>query len=242
MALFSTLQQRVIEPEVMDDPGLDESSHVHALRGLARLNFVSHTIRLLWSSVVALARRNGSQPLRVLDVATGAGDTPLRLWHLARRKRVPLEITGVDISPRAVQYAQTRAEESGAQVQFQVLDALAEELPRGFDVVTSSLFLHHLQRQEATQLLQKMSAATGQLMVVQDLRRTAFGLTLAYLAARLFTRSNVVHTDATQSVRAAFTIAEVEQLARDAGLDGAQVVTRWPSRFILSWQQSTPSN
>lgn len=241
MALFSTLQQRVLEPEVMDDPGLDESSHHHALRGLARLNFVSHTIRLLWSSVTELARRNGSHPVRVLDIATGAGDTPLRLWRLSRRQRVPLEITGVDVSPRAVDYARGRAEESGAAVQFEVLDVLAEDLPTGYDVVTSSLFLHHLQRHEATLLLRKMGEATEQAVVVQDLRRTAFGLSLAFLVPRLFTRSRVVHADATQSVRAAFEIAEVEQLAGEAGLDGARVVAKWPSRFVLSWQKPTPS-
>jgi hypothetical protein len=135
-----------------------------------------------------------------------------------------------------VDYAGDQAEACNGQVRFERLDVLAEELPPGFDVVTSSLFLHHLSRHQAERLLRKMGGAARQMVLIQDLRRSAIGLQLARLAARVFSRSAVVHTDAPRSVQAAFTLSEAGQLARDAGLTGATVVSRWPFRFLLSWR------
>ena len=85
MSLFD-LRQRDCQPEVMDQPGLDEQRHEQALRGLARINSWSNSARILWPPIRALARGAGSTPVRVLDIATGAGDLPIRLWHKARAR------------------------------------------------------------------------------------------------------------------------------------------------------------
>ena len=104
---------------------------------------------------------------------------------------------------------------------FEVLDVVAEPLPTGFDVVLCSLFLHHMDDRRATQLLAKMRQAARRIVLVSDLVRSARGQTLAYLASRLLTTSDVVRVDAPRSVRAAFTPSELKNLARRAQLDGA---------------------
>jgi hypothetical protein len=53
----------------------------------------------------------------------------------------------------------------------------------------------------------------------------------------LLTTSLVIHTDGPRSVEAAFTLAEVNMLARQAGLEGAVVERRWPCRLLLKWQR-----
>jgi 2-polyprenyl-3-methyl-5-hydroxy-6-metoxy-1,4-benzoquinol methylase len=242
MISLNNLQSRVLAPEVMDDPHLDEKLHDSALRGLARLNWISFSTRLLWAEIWKLRSANGSRPLRVLDVASGAGDTALRLWRRARRRGLPIEIVGVDVSDKAIRYAEERARACGAPLQFRSLDALADPLPTDFDVITSSLFLHHLQHSQAELVLKKMSAAARRLVLIQDLRRTAAGFCMAYTAARVLTRSHVVHTDAVLSVRAAFTLSEVRQLASAAGLSDAKIVPRWPSRFVVAWRKPAPSD
>jgi hypothetical protein len=89
-------------------------------------------------------------------------------------------------------------------------------------------------------LLTKMRQATRHLVLVNDLRRCRSGLILAHAAARLLTRSNVVHVDAPRSVRAAFTIDEMRRLSVEAGLRGAIVRRRWPCRFLLTWHPGDP--
>ena len=102
--------------------------------------------------------------------------------------------------------------------------------------MTSSLFLHHLDRPRAIELLCRLQRVTRRLLLVHDLRRTPMGLAVAWLVPRLITRSPVVHVDGPRSVRAAFTIPEVAQLAADAGLRRARVERCWPWRYLLQWR------
>jgi len=229
---------RVREGEVMDRPELDQRLHEQALTGLARLNWLSGSVGLVWPPIAELASQL-RRPLSVLDLATGGGDVPLRLWRRARRAGVDLEICGADVSPRAVEFARTRARHADAAVRFVELDALDDELPRNFDVVVSSLFLHHLDRAEAVTLLTKMAAAARHLVLVNDLVRSRLGLMAVYVATRLVTTSSVVWGDGPRSVRAAFTLEEARDLATAAGLVGCNVSRRWPCRMLLEWTRST---
>src|SRR5438874_463839 len=116
----------------MDQPGLDPAQHARALRGLARINWWSRSGGILWPALLAEARAAG--PLRVLDLATGAGDVPIRLSRRARSAGINLCIEGCDVSAVAVEYARRRAERVGVEVRFFVHDALAGPLLSGYDV------------------------------------------------------------------------------------------------------------
>src|SRR5206468_427568 len=146
------------------------------------------------------------------------GDIPLSLWRKGQRAGLHLDVHGIDINDRALEFARRRADAAGAKVQFSRMNALTEELPAGYDVIVSSLFLHHLDDESATRLLRSMARATNHLVLVNDLRRHWGGLLLARLAALVLTWSPVVRVDAVRSVRAAFTMAEIRALAVSAGL------------------------
>lgn len=219
----------------MDQPGLDREPHLRALAGLARINAWSASLRILWLPVRRLLHRASGRPLRLLDLASGAGDLPIGLWQRARDAGFDLEVEGWDVRPTAVDFARGRASRRGAGVRFVVADALGGPLPDGFDVITTSLFLHHLDDGRAVQLLSAMGRAARQLVLVNDLARCRAGLALAWAGTRLLSRSEVVRADGPMSVRAAFTCGEALALAGRAGLRGAVVARRWPCRFLLSW-------
>jgi hypothetical protein len=237
MFFLPNLSQRQRQPEIMDQPDLSRPEHFQALRGLQRINRFSGSARILWPPICALARELAPRPLRLLDLATGAGDVPLRLWRKAREVGVNLQVEGCDLSSQALDYARQRAQSRGADVQFFRLNVLTEDLPAGYDILTSSLFLHHLDDEEASKFLRRMAEAAGQLVLVNDLVRCSGGLALAHLACRLLTRSRVVHWDGPRSVEAAFTITEARDLAQRAGLHGATIHRRWPCRYLLSWRR-----
>jgi 2-polyprenyl-3-methyl-5-hydroxy-6-metoxy-1,4-benzoquinol methylase len=237
MSLFSGLAQRQLEPEDMDDPGIDSHLLFGALRGLTTINFVSASARIVWSPIKRLARELKSDRLRVLDIATGAGDIPRALWNRSRRAGLTLEIQGLDISERSLAFAREKIP-AGAPLTFSRLDALADSLPGDYDVVMCSLFLHHLTEQAAELLLRKMATAARHLILVNDLSRGRTGLLLAYLAGRLLSTSPVVRIDAVRSVRAAFTLTEAQSLVDRAGLTGATISRRWPCRYLLQWRKS----
>src|SRR5262249_45669922 len=151
--------------------------------------------RILWPPIHALLRRQRHGTVRLLDVATGAGDVPLSLSHKAHRAGLSLQVVGCDRSPVAVAHARRRAEERQADVGFFECDVLSSPLPDGYDVIVSSLFLHHLDDEEALRLLRSMARAAGRLVLVNDLRRSVAGMLFAQFGTRLLSNSHVVHTD-----------------------------------------------
>lgn len=233
--LMPTLRRRDRQPELMDDPALDPTEHRRALSGLARINRWSGSASLLWPPVREFARHL-NRPFRLLDVATGSGDVPLALAELARRDAVSLDITGYDVSPVAIDEGRARATAAGVDATFRVADVLNDPLPEGFDVITCSLFLHHLDEADVVKLLRSM-AAVGSLVVVSDLVRSWFNLMQVWVAARLFSRSKVVHADGPLSIRGAFTVLELRRLAEQAGLTGADVHAKFPCRMLLTWRK-----
>jgi 2-polyprenyl-3-methyl-5-hydroxy-6-metoxy-1,4-benzoquinol methylase len=238
MLLFPSVAQRRRVPEIMDQSDLAPESHVHALRGLARINGWSGSARLLWRLIFAGARRWSVQRLSMLDVATGGGDVPIRLWHKARRAGLELVIAGCDRSPQAIAYAQRNARARRADIDFFPWDVVENSLPGEYDIVSASLFLHHLDEKRAIELLRAMARSARRLVLINDLVRSRSGYILAYLGTRILSASDVVHTDGPRSVAAAFTPEELEALARQASLDRARVTTHWPCRVLLEWERS----
>ncbi len=231
------LSTRCLVPEQMDNSQLDQACHHAALDGLSRINWWSRSAQTLWPLIAGLTHQLAPRATRILDIATGGGDVPIRLWQRAARRRLPLEIHGCDRSPVAVAHAKTLAQRRGAPVDFFPLDALTQRLPTTYDVLTCSLFLHHLTTADAITLLQRMRAATRHLVLVLDLARTRLGLGLAHAGTHLLTRSTVVHHDGPQSVRAAYTARELHELADAAGLASVSIRTAWPCRLLLVWRR-----
>jgi 2-polyprenyl-3-methyl-5-hydroxy-6-metoxy-1,4-benzoquinol methylase len=220
----------------MDDPALPAAEHARALAGLARLNRAARAERLAWPSVrrVAAGCARESRAVRVLDVACGAGDAVARLAARAQRDGLAAEWSACDISGFALSQAAHAAQAVGVVLRTQRADVLAGDVPAGHDLVTCSLFLHHLDRADAVRALRAMRAAAASGVVV-DLDRTRAGLALAWVASRALSRSPVVHFDALASVRAAWTPGDALAMAREAGIADARIRRAWPERWVLTW-------
>ncbi len=226
----------------MDRDDLDPALHRQALVGLARLNMVSGSAGILWSAM--RGRLSADRPTTLLDVATGSGDVPRALARRAKRAGLQLAITACDRSDLALDEARRSAQSDGLLnagpvslqcVRAEALDfTSAEGLPAGpFDIVTCSLFLHHLTDTEAVALLAALALRTQKLLIVNDLDRGWWGHFVVRLGSFLLTRSPVVRFDGPASMGGAFTRAETRELAARAGLEGATVGWRWPCRWLL---------
>jgi 2-polyprenyl-3-methyl-5-hydroxy-6-metoxy-1,4-benzoquinol methylase len=238
MTILKGVQQRCRQPEIMDQPDLDSGSFTGALRALERINWISGSAGILWPRIMELARSLKRADLRLLDVATGAGDVPLRLRRRAQKAGWDLHVEGCDLNRHAVAHALGRARARDISARFFAWDAVKDPFPNRYDIVTSSLFLHHLDEPEGVRLLANMMRAADHLVLVNDLVRSRVGYWLAYAGTRFLSGSKVAHVDGPRSVESAYSLAEARELARRAGLEGARVERRFPCRYLLSWQGS----
>ena len=137
----------------MDDPTLDPAEHRQALEGLARINRWSRSDAVLWPVVKEVARRYPDRAIKILDIATGAGDVPIAFWRRAKRKGINVELSACDVSPTAMEHAARNATLCDASIRFFQHNVVCDPLPGHYDLVVCSLFLHHLSETEATTML-----------------------------------------------------------------------------------------
>lgn len=209
----------------MDLDGIDTDAMREALTRIGSFTRVFGGVR-------AVRRLLRSYPdASLLDV--GAGD--VSLLNQLRSESNGRPWVGVD-SHRDV--ARVAARSAKTHLGVCVIRADGKALPfrdRSFDVVISMLTLHHLDDHGAVQLLSEMARVARRAVYVWDLERSAVALGGALaLAHTVWRRDPLVRHDAPLSVRRAFTVAELGDRARDAGLGRVRVRRVWPARLELS--------
>lgn len=228
------LSKRNRLPEWMDQPDIDPDLHLQALKGLSRLNYFSNSVSLLWKPLHTLALAN-PDGFSVLDVATGSGDIPLALSKKAKQAGINIKFSVTDKSAFALNLVREKAQQHNLPIQCFETDALDGPPFPIHDVVICSLFLHHLDNDEAITLMKRMAKSARVAILINDLERSWLNWNMVWLASHLLTRSPVVHMDGPRSVAGAFNQLEVLELAKQAGLINVKVETRWPCRYLLSW-------
>lgn len=217
--------------EQMDAPAVDVVDLNAALKFIRRVNaalgYTRATVRHLDRLTAGLPK---DRPLRVLDVATGSADVPVAVLSWAKRRGRRVDVVGLDLHAATLAFA---AEAAGPGVPLVRGDALA--LPfadRGFDVVMTSMFLHHLPDALAVAVLQEMKRVASHGVIAADLVRDRRAYAWIWLMT-LLSKPMLKH-DARVSVKQAFTITEADALRRAAGLETAAVHRHIGHRFIIA--------
>lgn len=205
--------ERIIEPELMEDP---EQVEAYAVADFAE----SHQLRVTWF-------RERFGPVRcetVLDLACGSGDMTLRFARALPESRT----LAVDGSPEMLNFA-TRLlntePELVARVRF--LQAFLPDGPlpqENYALVMSHSALHHFHDPQALWSVIRTQAKTGTLIFVSDLRRVA-SVEEAHqiVSERAGNEHPALQRDFAASLCAAFTVDEVREQLAAAGLSQLQV-------------------
>jgi len=228
-------ERRLEEAEHMDAVGVDAARLVRALKFIRRINALLGYTRATIGHLDRLTRAlPTTRPITILDVATGSADVPQAILRWAKRRGRSVSITGLDLHAQTLDFARTQID---GRVPLVRGDALA--LPFGdgsFDVVMTSMFLHHLPTPLAVSVMREMDRVASRVVIVADLLRKR----RAYQWISLFTclSDPMVRHDARVSVRQSFTLDEAAALVRDAGLDYLRVHREMAHRFVVSGSKS----
>jgi ubiquinone/menaquinone biosynthesis C-methylase UbiE len=191
-----------------------------------RLGGVTTTRELLRK----VARSTGQRYLSLLEVAAGTGFVPADAARCLRPEGILFDTTLLD-------RAATHLPENGS-AQKVAADALTLPFSNStFDIVSCSLFLHHLSPQQVVEFARESLRVSKVAVVVNDLVRHWLHLALAYAGMPLY-RSRLTRHDAPASVKQAYTLDEMRPLLLEGGAAKVEVERRYLFRMgVIAWKQ-----
>jgi ubiquinone/menaquinone biosynthesis C-methylase UbiE len=197
--------KRVVIPELLDTDSGTPAEIATALFDLRHINQWFGGIRVTQYMVERVARKTDAKSLAMLEVAAGAGFVPHAVSTRMRKRGVQLHVTLLD---RAISHLRS----SGNGIRAVAGDAVA--LPfaaESFDLVSSCLFVHHLEPAEVVQFVNEGLRVCRAAVIINDIVRHPVHLALAYASLPLY-RSPFTHHDAPASIRRAYTITEMQTM------------------------------
>jgi ubiquinone/menaquinone biosynthesis C-methylase UbiE len=171
---------------------------------------------------------NRNQELTLLDVGAGSGDVALssarQLQSQARVRCTLLDrIPGHMLRNGASRVA-------GDAMALPFLDA-------SFDLVTCSLFLHHLEREEIVRFVNESLRVARIAVLLNDLRRGPLHLALIYAGFPLFGR--LTRHDGVASVRRSYTPEEMLAILRQTRAASVELENHYLFRMgVIAWKQA----
>lgn len=217
--------------ERMDAPDVDPAALEVALDDVARVN------RWLGGRRALLRHLPWALPAggRVLDVGAGSGDLPRAVTGWARRARLPVHVTALDVHAATVMICRERTRDDPA-IRCVLGTGLRLPFDGGtFDAALLSMTLHHMEGPDQLTILGELArVARGGRVLVGELHRTRLNyLGARLMASTLWRRHGITRHDGPLSVLRSFTPDELLRLARQAGLRSPTVHRHPFYRLVL---------
>lgn len=233
----ASFKTRSPHKELIDDPQADPIALESALR---YIHFVNHALGgydSLISGLNQLIRKNPTKDQwRILDLGCGAGQELMVMQRWAKKKSINVQFTGLDISQCAILAA--KANPKLEKVSFICADALDPSVDyRPFDIVTGTLFFHHLTTEQIEQLVRRWNNQRVSVLI-NDLHRSPVAWVLFNIFARITAAPHMALHDGAISVQRAFNREDLQALARQSGYGRSSVQWRWAFRYlVLLWHE-----
>ncbi|HLW52395.1 MAG TPA: methyltransferase domain-containing protein [Candidatus Angelobacter sp.] len=208
--------RRVVVPELLDSDSGTPQEVEGSLADLRMFNRRFGGARAMIALLREIGEKRRLTNIDWLDVAGGAGDLVALTQQSLRR-------FAITVSPVIMDRAQSHLNGSHQNI---CGDALA--LPfrdNSFDVVSSSLFVHHLEREELVRFAREGLRVARHAFVINDLIRHPIHLALA-VAGKPIYRSRITRHDAVASVRRAYTVDEIRRILGDPSTGATEISVR----------------
>lgn len=213
----------------MDDPALPPEIYQAVLQDLERVNRWTFAAR----PTLSFLDRAGceSAGFRLLDVGFGGGDMLRTIARWARKRRLDVELIGVDLNEKSLAIARS-ATPTDLPIEYRTGDY--RDLGT-FDFVISSLVAHHMTDAQLRRFLAYMENEARRGWLINDLHRHFLSYLSFPLMARLLHVHRVVRDDGRLSIARSFRPAEWEAILNETGIpaDAARILRFFPFRLCV---------
>jgi SAM-dependent methyltransferase len=225
--------------EFMDEPCSRDELRA-CLRDLARLNrwFLAYRPLLDWLDIVASS--SSAQPLHILDVACGYGDSLRRVERWSHANAIAVELTGLDLNPDAIAIA-TETTPSTSAIRWVASDVFTFEPDKPVHLIVSSLFTHHLTEPDVIRFVKWMEVNSKLGWFINDLSRAAAPYHLLRIFSKIAGLHRFVQHDGPVSIARSFIPDDWNRISAAAGLhqDDVSIQPSFPARLCVS-RNKTP--
>lgn len=194
--------QRIDSEEILDSNTCPPDQVEDSLRDLCRINRWFGGVATTRDLIERVSSETGKKCFSLLEVASGFGEVPRAAGQQLAPQGITLDVTDLDRLPTHLDRGHRAL----------VADAMA--LPfsdSSFDLVSCSLFAHHLQPRELSKFAEEALRVSRCALLINDLIRHPIHLALVYAGFPLM-RSYVSRVDGVASVRRAYVPSEMRRI------------------------------
>jgi len=219
--------KRVPVPELLDSDAGTPAEVQATLADLRMVNRWFGGASTMCRLVERVADETRRRQLSWLDIGGATGDIPEFVEQRLARRRIRLDAVVLD---RALSHMGRR---------LPAVAANAMQLPfaeNSFDLVGSSLFVHHFEPGEVVRLINESLRVCRQAVLINDLRRSHVHLALVFAGFPLY-RSRLTRNDGPASIRRAYTLEELRRMLQQTAASRIDLSTHYLYRMgAIVWK------
>lgn len=220
--------------ELMDDPAVEYDEFAQTLQQLETINHLTGAYRPTLSVVsyfYEIFHKKSKEPLRVLDVGCGYGDTLRQIARWGAKNNIRFKLTGLDLSPHAQRAA--FQVDSPIPIEYLTQDIFLFNPEEKYHLIINSLFTHHLNDGDIRRVVDWMLENSEYGWFINDLHRHWLPYYFIKYFVRAFRFNRLIRNDAPLSVARGFRREEWQDILQQSKADFKKLLIQWywPFRF-----------
>ena len=216
--------------ECLDDFLVDQNVLRATFQQLKKINEFTLGYWPTMSTIRYFLERYGrNRVINILDIGCGDGETLRRIDDYGRTRKFSLRLKGIDLNKQVIALA--NEENFSKDINFIHGDALANDSTQVYDLIISSLTMHHLKDEDIIKLMHWMSLNARIGWFISDLHRHPMAYYFIKYFVRLGKFNRYIRHDAPLSVARGFRRQDWNKILSNAQFNHNDVRISWYPNF-----------
>ena len=229
--MFVNTSHRSTEEEIMDDLSMKGEMLRQTLDKIAQINKRLGGNQATISGLHTLLKAEAKDSvISIVDLGCGSGDMLRAVTDFGRKNNFIFKLTGIDANEYTINYAR-KLSVNYPEISYIKMDILSDEFSDiTFDVVITTLFLHHFTNQQIEELLTPVVNKARIGVVINDLHRSSTAYYL-FKGISLFIKNPMVKKDGAISVLRGFKKNELISISKKLKDSVSTIHWKWAFRY-----------
>jgi len=197
--------------ELMDDPNCDLDLLNNTYRQFRMINTLFSNWFILYNFYLKPRMRKRGRRYSLLDIGFGGGDIPIRIAEWAAADGFKLDVTGIDIDPRALDYVNTIQMPPNVFFRHASTGDLLDE-NRRFDFIINNNTIHHLTDEKLHTMMAHSTKLCRGLVLFCDIERGDLAWLFFTVISKLLFRNSFASYDGRLSIQRSYTKRELQRV------------------------------